>query len=206
MKEAWDYPVELQQLKIVEGDAICRSRMATVDKESGSILGLVGNRFQLIQNRDLYDAMDQLKTEVNLQLENTHICKSRRVTIFDYSFKDREVVVEGSTEPNDKINFRVNVVNSFTPDIVGQIRITAKRLVCLNGMTLPKVIGQLPFKQLEVVNPETLQTAIQARIAPAIETANTWSRWASQTPDRTKVADLIHSRLSKKTAEQLIKQ
>jgi len=205
-RKDWDFPVAIKDLKVVEGGLV-RSHKATIDEETGEVLGLVTPRFQLIQNRDINQAIEEVKDDLGLSLVGVDICRRRTVTVFDYKLTDKHSVeVGGSQEPNDVIRFGIRFINSFD-GFFGNARGSAyaERLVCTNGMMVPRQVGRFSLKHLGGFGPAGIREAIRGRIAPLVNVGHTWNDWAKMTPNRTKVGEFITGRLSKKVAEEILK-
>lgn len=203
----WDYPVALRNLKTVdEVGNIISSRFATVDESNGDIIGLVGNRYKLFQNKTIYDTLQQVASEMKMKLEKIYVSKGKRSTIFRYTFGENlEREVTNPLEKNDRIQFGFEVINSFDMGLpVSQFRAYANRLVCLNGLTIPKTIGRFSFRDLNNFREDRVKEELGNRITPIVGVVDTWNEWAKFTPDRIKVSDLINKRLPKKAAEKIL--
>jgi hypothetical protein len=95
--------------------------------------------------------------------------------------------------------------NSFDGGLpAGGFRAFATRLVCLNGMTIPKTIGRFSFRHLGDFNPDPLREALTSRIQPILNTANIWEDWAKFTPNRTKIGEFVSTHLGRKASEKVL--
>ena len=211
VQEKWDYEVELKELQTVEVPTgkIIQSKLATLDRETGSVLGLVSSSYNLIQNRVLYDAMMEVSTELDFKVQNINVVKNRRATIFKFGFGDKvDQLVPMSSQPNDRVKFGVEVFNSFDSSLGGGcFRFFANRLACLNGMTMPSDISKISFSSLGNKWSNTdLKESIQNRITPILNVAQTWNRWAQIIPNRTKVGELFAGSLSKEASKELLEK
>ena len=203
-KAEWDYQVAVKQIETVERkDQIIDNRLATIDETSGQPLGLVSTRYRLIQNRQIHDAINSLP-ELGLELQNVGVFKGKRITAFKYNLKNSEVVVEGSIEPDDKVHFGIEIINSFDMGLPKQVRAFAHRLVCRNGMTVPRDIGRFSLNELGDFNQDEVRDEFNRRLTPLITTANTWREWTKIIPSRVKVGQLLSSHLPKKASEQIL--
>ena len=203
----WDYKVALRNLKTVdEFGNIVNSRFATADENTGDIIGLVGGRYKLIQNKTIYDVMQNVGNELKLKLTKIFVSKGKRSTIFKYSFGETlEREVENPLEKNDRIQFGFEIINSFDMGLpTSQFRAFAERLVCLNGLTIPKLISRFSFRDLNDFREDRVKEEIGNRIAPIVSTMDIWNQWTKVTPNRIKVSDLVNNRLQKKAAETLL--
>lgn len=210
--DKWDYPVILREVQARDdNNPLVRNKMACVAEDTGEVLGLVSKRYKLVQNRTLYDAMQDMGNELGLKLYQVNVCKNRAFTSFQYSFGEKhQVAVEGSVLNNDVIQFGVEAINTFDglgglP--TGCIRFSARRLVCLNGMMLLKEFARIGFNNLpDFANYKSsnLREVLNNRVDRILSQANTWKEWTRFTPDRLKVSEFIFPRFRKKTAGDLL--
>jgi len=204
----WDYPVSVKDIQVADPtNQIVNRVRATVDDNTGELLGLVSPRYIPIQNKTIYDVMTGISGELGLSLQKIDVVKNKRLAIFRYTFGDNTRTVEHSTEANDRIKFGFEAINSFDSQLGGgKFRAFAERLVCTNGMTVPKEIGNISFRSFESVSPTVIKGALQNRIAPLFETVNTWNKWAQVTPNRTKVGEFVCKHFGNKVSGSILEQ
>jgi hypothetical protein len=208
--EKWNYPVILREIQAKDdNNPLVKNRMACVAGDTGEVLGLVSKRYKLIQNKTLYEVMENLGSQLGLKLTQVHICKNRTLTSFQYSFGEKyQTVVEGSSLDNDIIQFGVEAINTF--DGLGGlprsgIRFNAKRLVCLNGMSLLKEFARINFNELDnFENPLALKEIMVNKIDKVLEQVNIWKEWTRFTPSRLKINEFIFPLFSKKKSLELV--
>jgi len=208
-EKEWNYEVSLTDLKTVDNfGRILGSKKATVDKETGSILGIVSPYYKIVQNKTLFDVMQEIGQELDLTLNNINVCKNKSVTIFKYGFGEKNNTSVKSSEPNDRISFGVEFINSFDSRWgSSKFRAFANRLICLNGMTLPREIAQFSFSSLkEGFSGGRIQQELTNRISPLVATSNIWNSWAQVTPSRIKVGEFISGNLGKTASENILKR
>jgi len=207
VKRDWEYNVDVTDLKAADefGNIIHR-RKATVDTETGEILGIVSPRYKAVQNKTLFEAMQEVSKEANLKLDSVKVCCNRSATIFRYDFgAEQSRIVTTSDVPEDKVNFGIELINSFDSRLGGsRFRAFAERLVCTNGMSMPREVAQFSLSSLGELTPQSIQAKLQSRIKPICDTASIWESWATTTPNRNKVGEFISSHLSKKTAKSIL--
>jgi len=206
----WNYEVGVRDLKTVDKNGqILERQKATVDDSTGEILGIVSPYYKLVQNKTLFDVMQDIGKNLDLNLQNIFVCKNRSVTIFRYAFSDKKnITIENSQEKNDIISFGVELINSFDSRWgSSKFRAFAERLVCLNGMTLPKDIASFSFSSLKTgFDGNIIERELTTRITPIIETANIWNKWAEVFPDRIKVGEFISGNLGKEASKVILEK
>jgi len=207
IKRDWDYTVGLTDLQTADkfGNRIL-NQQAAIDVNSGEVLGLVSSRYQLVQNKELHDTMEEISSESGLILERVEVCKNKGVTIFRYGFDhSNNRIISTSDTPEDKVRFGVEVINSFDRKSgASRFRAFAERLVCTNGMSMPRAVAQFTLKSLGDINPDTIKSKLASRLAPICETANIWEQWAQQTPNRVLVGEFVNQHFKKKAAKALL--
>ncbi len=206
-EKRWDYKVAVRELKTVDNfGTLLRGKLATVDEQTGQIIGLVGRRFDAIQNKTLFDVMQDVGAQTGLELRKISVCRNKQLTVFRYDFGDKKLAeVKGSTTKDDKVKFGVEVFNSFDGGLpTSGVRAFAERLSCLNGMTLPKNIARFSFRSLGSVSPNTLKDGIERRLTPILNTANVWTSWAGFTPNRIKLGEFVAARVGQKVGQKLL--
>ena len=204
----WDYNVSLKDVQVddPERQTVRRTR-ATIDDSTGEMLGLVSPKYTPIQNKTIHDVMTEIGGDLGLSLQKIDICKNKRLAIFRYTFGDNTRTVEGSTEVDDKIMFGFEAVNSFDGALGGgKFRAFAQRLVCTNGMTVPKEVGNISFRSLGDLSPSLLRPVLQNRIEPLFETISTWNRWTQISPNRNRVGEFVSQNFGKKVTEEMLGQ
>jgi len=208
MNREWDYNVSIRDIQVVDSEQqIVRRTKATVDDTTGEMLGLVSPRYVPIQNKTIHDVMTEIGGDLGLSLQKIDICKNKRLAIFRYTFGDNTRTVEDSTEADDKIRFGFEAINSFDGALGGgKFRAFAERLVCINGMTVPKEVGNISFRSLGDLSSERLKTVLQNRIEPLFSTVSTWNKWAQVSPNRNRVGEFISQNFGKKASEEMLTQ
>jgi len=208
--EKWEYRVAVKDIQSTdERGHLVRNRKGTIDEETGEVIGLVSNRYRVIQNKTLYDVMQNVAGDLNLKLNNVYVCRNKAITIFRYGFgENKQVAIESSQTKDDLIRFGVEVYNSF--DSTGVVpssgmRFIAERLVCTNGMTLPRTISRISFKDIPSFDGNEFKRSLTDRIVPVLATARVWNEWAQFTPNKDKVSGFIQGRFSKKVGNSIVK-
>jgi hypothetical protein len=201
MDKSWDYEVAVKELQVADPEGhVLRNRLATVDVGSGEILGLVSPRYSVVQNRTLHSALDEVKDDLGITLQKVLVVKDKRATLFRYTFgEDKMKTVEHSSQTEDKVKFGFEVINSFDSQLgSGHFRAWAERLVCTNGLTVPKEVGRINFKDFGEISGRCIRDTMLPKIAPILETVGIWNRWAQVIPSRTKVGEFVSSHFGPK--------
>lgn len=203
----WDYKVSTRELQVHEPDgSLLRTHLSTVDESSGEILGLVSRRYNLIQNLDLFSIMNEIKDEMGLTLHAVAVVKDKRATLFRYKFNDdKDKIVDLSSQTEDKVKFGFEIVNSFDSRLGGgRFSAFAERLVCTNGLTIPKEVGRFPFRNFAAMTGKCIKDTLIPKLEPILETVSTWNKWAQVTPSRIRVGEFVSDNFRGKRAAALL--
>jgi len=205
IKNNWDFPVELKELKVnsASNGKIVRTHNAVVDAETQEVLGVVRKNYNLIQTRDINNAI--IESNSGLQLTDAHLVRNRGLIVMDYKLDEQHDVEIKGIEPNDRINFGIRIYNPFDYRFGSQRGSAfANRLVCTNGMTIPKAVGRFNLKDLAGFDSAAIRNAVVGRLKPITDTAKVWNKWAQTTPTVDKVNQFIGDNVhSKKVREAL---
>jgi hypothetical protein len=132
--QAYDYQVELQPL--ITADGLKSPAFATVRTDTKQVLGVVSDRYDVLQNRDLIHTIESEFKNAGLEYKERNLFVrnggARFSARYDFSI-NRAVPVVG-----DILGLRLTASNSF--DKSGSIitDIGFRRLVCLNGLVISK--------------------------------------------------------------------
>jgi hypothetical protein len=151
--------------------------------DSGSPLGVVGERYGIAPNRPLFDmiceaATDALPREALHGIELTeHASFEGAYTRFELCFPNLGADIRQLSGSSTQLKFRVGVANSFNGS--GSVRVFAGAydLVCTNGM----VVGECERKAARHTSgftPAIFSRFIFEEMQKYIERVRTWQAWA----------------------------
>lgn len=106
-------------------------RRALLNLETNSVIGIVSNRYSVVQNAEMYGAVDSAFAEFGLTptSERHHVVRGGSRIFSEFNFREttRKLAV------GDTVGLRVTMQNSFDGSRLAQLSCGSLRLICLNG-------------------------------------------------------------------------
>ena len=179
--------------------------------DSGAALGIVGARYGIAQNAELYEmltsaARDTLPPSALKGAELKEVSShGGAYTRFELAFPEMRTPIRqrnGETE----LKFRVGISNTFDGNGAVRVFAGAYDLVCENGMTIGDLVKQYA-RHTAGFTPLKFSEFIAAEMATYLEKAREWQRWADLniSPDQAETV-LKDSGLSERRVTSLVDQ
>src|ERR1019366_7997927 len=142
--ELFDFPVELQGVKLRNGNPVPRAR-AIVRTDTGTALpGLVSDRYHLFTHRQAVTATQPFIDRFGEGSVVDYLERGGSRFVREYTFKAQALKVH-VPKINEVVNLRVSVINNYGLKRALLFRVGAMVLRCLNGMTIPGGEIELSF-------------------------------------------------------------
>jgi hypothetical protein len=181
---AYDFPVELQGVKLRNGNPVPRAR-AVVRTDTGQALpGLVSDRYQLFTHKEAVAATQPFvdyfgESKIVNFLERGG---SRFVREYTFKTKAQKVLVP---KIDEVVALRLSIINNYGLRRALLVRVGAMVLRCLNGMTIPGGEIELSFnhtgamKKLALPEPDVIEGLFT-------KANHEWNDWAERdvTPEQ----------------------
>lgn len=141
MENTFEFPVELQTILTINpvsienggSDDVIRGRKAVVRQDTGDVLGIVSDKYQLLEHKDVIQGFREALKDIE-HSEKITMKKNGAQMFAEYRLSSIQVEVK----PNDIVGLRLIVKNSYDGSNSLQIILGAFRLVCSNGMIIGK--------------------------------------------------------------------
>lgn len=125
-----NWPVELKPLFL--GDGTLVTHKAVVRGDSGNVLGIVGPRYQPLQNAEAFDWFNAFVENGEVSLETAgSLDEGRRIWVMARIARDPSVIV-----PNDEILKYLMLSNSHDGTLAIRVGYTPIRIVCANTLAM----------------------------------------------------------------------
>lgn len=160
----WDFTVKQEPLFLSNGTQA--PSFANVRQDTGEVLGVVSERYTILQNRDLIPTAETLFRNSGLRFLNHGVFVSNQGAQVraKYRFPDLDLNLNGQS-----IQFVLQVQNSFDGSLKVAFDLGLFRMLCTNGMKIPAFKGStisLMRKHTESISLSfasgALQTAIES--------------------------------------------
>ena len=181
VKEAYDFPTELKSIMLVGGKKI-PDRKAVVRTDNNTVLGIVGSDYKIVPHKTVIETFENIKT---LERERLDLCHKGAVLLARYNIGETERPVA----KGDVVRFQLRVFNSMNSSFGVGFELVALRLVCTNGLVVPKSISRLSFKHFNNANVNELPELINRRLINIAPTVNTWKDWLNIHPAENRITE-----------------
>jgi hypothetical protein len=167
-----------------------QDRKAVVNlDDSNAVLGVVSPRYKIIHNTDLVKAVDPVLQDLNLGLDKTSIkmTKGGAVTFFTYMSEK----VTGEVQKGDIVRFGIQFFNSYDGSTPVGFHIIAERLVCTNGLVVPKSMMEIYMRHTGSASVGHIRNRVADYLPRTQEAINLWKNWASDKPQENRLESFL---------------
>lgn len=170
-----NFPVEKVQLQTTNGIVI-PGKVAIQRTDTGDILGISSKGYSLVKHEDVIGSVNEaLKDE--MELDNITVCRKGAIMFAQYKFKN--IIKPETVKKGDIVDFGLEVFNSYDGTMEVGFALTALRLVCTNGMIIPKSIARLAVKHTRRADITGIRDKVLERLPRFREATSVWRRWSS---------------------------
>jgi len=166
---------EVVEKKIVTIDGTSVDRKAIIRPDTGVVLGVVRPDYKLIRHVDVLNnfeiALKDLATE-----DKVSLCRGGSLMFARFNFKDNAIPKE-ELKKGDVIGFGLEAFNSYDGSLPVGFALSALRLVCTNGMTVPKSLVRLSVRHTANAHINGLRELVMGKVEKFKESLTIWRRW-----------------------------
>lgn len=198
--EKYDFPVEQREIRTIDGLDI-PIKKAIVRTDTNKVLSVMGDDYTLVKHSDV---LENIERTIPTELTNRKItlCRNGAILFAKYETPKIEAV---EVKKGDIVKFGVEVFNSYDGSLPVGFMFTALRLVCTNGMTIPKSIARLSVRHIGGVNLGNVQEEFTKRLPLYINTSKRWREWSNITPGQEQVDTFLKGALGERLRKQFSK-
>lgn len=193
METKYDFPVIEKELKTEDGTLVPNYK-AIIREDNGNVLSIMGKDYSVVRHSDV---IDQFEKALPSEIENRKvtICKGGAVLFASYQTPKIDDV---EVKKGDIVKFGVEIFNSYDGSLPIGFVFTALRLVCTNGMVIPKSIARISVRHRG--NPEltNIKENFKNRLPLYLNMAKNWREWTQVTPERVKVDGFFENTFGKR--------
>jgi hypothetical protein len=170
--EKFDYTVEQVAMHLPNGNST--RYLANVRTDTQEVLGVVSDRYELLQNSDLLGEAEGLfKAEGFGNFKRKTICTGGGARIRAvYDFPDHGFRLANGND----ITFRLKVQNSFDGSLRASFQVGLVRLVCTNGLAVPVAAVGMTRKHTATLDANIVREAFGRSVVAFKESAPLFNR------------------------------
>ena len=199
----YEFDVELRNIQVCAGKKI-PDRKAVVRKDNGLVLGIVGNDYKPVLHSRVIDTFESVPF---LKRNRIDVCQEGRIMFAQYDIKTNGDIKKAEVQKGDIVSFGLRGFNSFDTSYGVGFELNANRLVCTNGLVIPKTVARLSFRHFQNVDIPGLARTIQARMEQLNPTVETWKRWLTIHPSKERIQEYLKKvKIGKRIEEELLEK
>lgn len=168
----YNFPVKLMPLKTETG--LKTSSFGVVRTDTKKVLGVVGDKYNYIPHKRVIDKIENT-LPVTVANRTIELAKGGAIMIAKYETAKIDQV---EVRKGDIVKFRVDIINSYDGTYPVSLRLSALRLACLNGMTIPKSLISLSFRHTSGADIINARKQFNEKIKLYTKSSDLWKKWA----------------------------
>ena len=161
-----------------------KDRKAIVRTDTNKVLGVVGNNYRIAEHSKVLEAFEQTGI---LKLKKVDVCKGGAVMFAHYDIENNGQLRQEDVQVGDTIRFGVRVFNSHNYDLGVGFEIVAYRLVCKNGLVVPRTMSRVSMKHYQSTDINRIRLSIVKKQDSILPTIQIWKRWSETKVDETRI-------------------
>ncbi len=178
-----------------ETGKIIPNKKVVIDLKTNMVLGIVSSRYKIIQNQYLLNLIHPVMEELGFR--NPPIVnktKGGAVTFFKF-LGDK---ITGEIQKGDIVRFGCEFFNSYNGSMPVGFHIIAERLVCTNGLVVPKSITEIHIRHTGDANVKTIRNRVSEYFPKTISAINLWKEWSETRPQEYQLESYLKKLVSNK--------
>jgi len=180
--EKVNFDVELKGIKVDGGEEI-PDRKAVVRTDSGKVLGIVGNSYTPIHHRTVIETFDSMEF---LKRKRIDVCRDGSVMFAQYDIGNGQAL-QTEVAVGDVVSFGLRAFNSFNLQFGVGFELNANRLVCTNGLVVPKAMARLSMRHFRNISTDGFEDVIKEKMKEFGPTIEIWRNWMKIKPSESRV-------------------
>lgn len=149
-------------------------------KDDGSPLAVVGDRYKVVTNEELFSSFTQVLGKSEICLDgakvNTHFSHGGARTFAEIILPGHDLKVGGVQKVGDVTQLRLIARNSYDGSTAFMVQTGGYRLACLNGQVTGTTVGYFAGKHVSSLD---VKTAVQ-NVSNMLDSFNASQEWFSE--------------------------
>ncbi len=209
MENKYDFPVIMRQLYCEDSrendSVVIPRRKAVLRADTNEVIAVTSDRYELIEHKKVIDIFDGIST---LHREKVDVCQGGAIMFADYKLNSGRNTTK-QVAVGDVVDFKIRVFNSYNMIMGIGFEVYAIRLVCTNGLMIPKSVSRLSYKHLIGNEANRLRDIVENTYASSLGITDQWTDWTKKKPTEEGIGDYfnrINHFIGKKDSERLLNE
>ena len=188
--------IALKEIQTIDGIKINNRRAVVNLDRQNQVLGVVSPRYQIIHNTKLLDSINPALNDLGFKVDKpeVRIAKGGAVTFFKFMTER----ATGEIQKGDIVRFGCEFFNSYDGSIPIGFHIIAERLVCINGLVVPRSIREIHIRHTESANTSDIRNRLEDYFPKTVAAIDLWKQWVEIKPNENQIQNFLTSSVSKK--------
>ena len=186
VKALYEFDVEKQPMFLATGEQV-QGREAVVRTDTHETLGVVSKNYKIVPHTKIIDTFNLTGL---LTQRKVDVCKGGAVMLASFDFQKNNLA---DIKVGDTVSFGIRAFNSYDLSLGVGFEIVANRLICTNGLVMPKAMARLSYKHFESFSIDRLTDTLIKRYEGSRDVVQTWSRWTGIKPRADRIKEFYES-------------
>lgn len=194
--------VELRGIKTTDGIVIPNKRAVVNVDDNNQVLGVVSSRYKIIHNTKLLDSITPVLDDLGFDSNKPEIKVTNEGAVTFFKFMTEKIT--GEIQKGDIVRFGCEFFNSYNGSLPVGFHIIAERLVCLNGLVVPKSITEIHIRHTGSANTNGIKNRVKDYLPKTQKALDLWKEWSEIKPQEHQLQDFLKDSVSKKLQKEFL--
>jgi len=188
--------VALKEIQTEDGTVIPNKRAVVNVDENNRVLGIVSPKYKIIPNTKLLDSITPVLDDLGLNVDKPDIRTTKGGAITFFKFMTETIT--GEIQKGDIVRFGCEFFNSYDGSMPVGFHIIAERLVCTNGLIVPKSITEIHIRHTGSANTNEIKNRLKEYYPKTQSAIGLWKDWVDIKPPENRLQNFLKQSVSKK--------
>lgn len=146
-------------------------RKAIINDDTNQVISIVSDRYELLEHKKVVDIFDNVD---GITRNNIKLSDDGGIMFANYKLDGLDVY---EVAKGDYVDFSIRAFNSYNFATGCGFEIIGNRLICTNGMTIPKSVARFSFKHMKNDGLSKLSETIFNSKMSIPSMGNAWREW-----------------------------
>jgi len=169
----YDFQIGMEDLRMENGNVVS-GKKAIVRQDTHRCLGIVSNRYKPTLHADVINLFDGIKS---INRERVITAKGGAIMFADYGFTSKVKHNSAEVKKGDLVDFKLRAFNSYDKSMELGFEIRAMRLVCTNGLVIPKAVSRIGQRHIGDYDIKQVSENIFGKLEDLSSVVDRWRIW-----------------------------